>query len=166
MTFANSLTRRLSNLPKDYLNFSANVLNSTIFDRFCLEGKDFDIYHCKPKFLGEYPNGTLELALLRLMPTPHAHHNAGTSYFYFIGDNGGLLMGGAGDNNDCYVSLIEARPGVFYPIPPYVFHAGGPRDNKVTRLLILNESGLRERSNSCYPDDTFFKERIIQLKKE
>lgn len=119
---------------------------------------DFDIYHIKAKMLpkGLVP-GTVELAVLRKMPKAHSHHLPGTAWFFFLDTNCALDLGGASDETTSVLTRHKMQSGIFYPIPPYVFHAAGPWDDShETRLLIFNPAGTRPRpAGSTYATDTY-----------
>lgn len=146
-----------------YKLMSLQTSNIDIIQEFFVlyrKGEDFDIYHLMEKFLPGYPQGTIELAVLRAMPKPHAHHNLGVSWFYFLDNNGYLDLGGAATDNSAVLSRIKVRANEFYPIPPYVYHAAGPEKENTTNLLIINPVGLRARpANDNYPADTYEKEK-------
>lgn len=159
-TFLKSIALRLTTLQRCGVD-----IISECFDFYRGgPGFDFDIYHIKAKLLPKgYAAGTIELAVLRKMPKAHSHHLPGCSWFFFLDDNCALEMGGARNEQSSVLTYLKMQSGVFYPIPPFVFHAAGPSDDsKETRLLIFNPQGLRPRpEGSNYAVDTFEAKRTV-----
>ncbi len=125
---------------------------------------DFSLYKTSDAFdIYRYnADQKIEYAVLRQMSKPHYHSITGE--FLFM-DPGILQLGGIKLNTStAYISEFTIDVGVVYPIPAYVLHAAGPADGQdATRLLIINDTAVRERNHSEYTDDTVFPGQIILL---